>query len=120
MTSASRSDVTSTSSELRRIDFTGTIWFAATVVGSGIPMAALLVSGWRPHELPAFAAIVWWIGGALVVLAAAAFAWAGCPVLDTDVTTADRRKSLCIRAGVVLLLAGGVAASLAVLLAPAP
>jgi hypothetical protein len=115
-----QADPRSDSAELRRIDFTGTIWFAAAAIASALALAGLLVSGWRPHDLPPIAAIAWWTGSGCVVLGIAAFAWAGCPVLNSDVSTADRIKSLCIRWGVVLFMAGAVVASLAILLAPLP
>jgi hypothetical protein len=110
--------VTSDSSELRRIDFTRTVWFAAAAIGSGVSLAILVATGWRPTHLPAGDRIVWWVGAGLVVLGVAAFAWAGCPVLRSDVATADRAKAVCIRAGVALFLAGGIAATIASLLSP--
>jgi hypothetical protein len=113
-----QADPRSDSAELRRIDFTGTIWFAAAAIASALALAGLLDSGWRPQDMPPVAAIAWWTGSGCVVLGIAAFAWAGCPVLNSDVSTADRIKSLCIRWGVVLFMAGAVVASLAILLVP--
>lgn len=105
--------------ELRRIDATGTVWFAAAVLAAALPLATLLASGWRPDELPTALATTWWAGAALALLGILAFAWAGCPVLGTDPGSADRRKSLAIRIGVVVYLVGMSAAALALLLSPA-
>jgi MFS family permease len=101
--------------ELSRIGFTGTIWFAAAVIGAGVPLAGLLARGWRPHDLPEGAEFVWWIGFALILIALGSLAWAGCPVLRTDVPSADRQKSVWIRVGVVAFMIGAAAATLAVL-----
>ena len=105
--------------ELRRIDFSGTIWFAAAIIAAGIPLAGLLGSGWRPADLPTLAAGVWWIGVSLAFVGTAGFAWAGCPVLSWEIPVADRQKSICIRGGVVLYMVGTAAASVAVFVTPA-
>jgi len=105
--------------ELRRIDFSGTIWFAAAIVAAGIPLAGLLGAGWRPADLPMLAAGVWWVGAALAFVGTVGFAWAGCPVLSWEIPIADRQKSICIRGGVMLYLGGTAAASVAVLVTPA-
>lgn len=101
--------------ELRRIMTTGTTWFAAAIIAVGVPLAGLLASGWRPHDMPLIAAAVWWLGSALIMLAIAGFAWAGCPVLAWPAPVAYRQKSICIRGGVGLYFAGTVLAAVAVL-----
>ena len=105
----------STVAELRRIDFTGTMWFAAAIIAIGIPLSGLISSGWRPTDLPLPAEVAWWVGAALTFIGIAGFAWAGCPVLAWPVPVANRQKSICIRGGVGLYLAGTVIASIAVL-----
>ena len=101
--------------ELRRINRTGTIWFASAIIAVGIPLAGLLAAGWRPHDLPLVAAAAWWVGSALTMLGIAGFAWAGCPVLAWPAAQAYRQKSLCIRGGVGLYFAGTVIAAVAML-----
>ena len=105
----------STVAELRRIGFTGTIWFAAAIIAIGVPLSGLLSSGWRPSELPMPAEVAWWVGAALAFIGVAGFGWAGCPVLAWAVPIATRQKSICIRGGVGLYLAGTAIASIAVL-----
>jgi hypothetical protein len=107
--------ITSPSSELRRIDFTGTIWFAAAIVAVGLPLAGLLAHGWRPGFLPAVDGVIWWVGAALTFAGILAFAWSGCPVIGAPVPKVDTRKSISIRAGVILYVFGSAAALLAVL-----
>lgn len=109
----------STVAELRRILFTGTIWFAGSIIAAGIPLAGLIASGWRPHDLPMPISAVWWVGAALAVVGIAGFGWAGCPVLAWEVPVATRQKSICIRGGVGLFLVGTVMAGVAVLTVPA-
>lgn len=108
--------VSTPAAELRRIDFTGTIWFAAAIIASTVPLGVLLAAGWRPGSLTLVLAFVWWAGAAAVAGGVALLAWAGCPVLGFSLEKADRQKSFCIRTGVVLYFAGTVAAALAVLL----
>ena len=60
-------DEASPVAELRRIDLTGTIWFAAGLVAAATVVAALMLAGWRPAQLPVGAAVAWWAGAALVV-----------------------------------------------------
>ena len=105
----------STVAELRRIDFSGTVWFAAAIIAIGVPLSGLLSSGWRPSELPMPAEVAWWVGAALAFIGIAGFGWAGCPVLAWPVPIATRQKSICIRGGVGLYLAGTAIASIAVL-----
>jgi len=112
-------EVESMAEEIRRTLFSGTIWFAAAIIATGIPLAGLLGQGWRPSDLPVPAEVVWWLGAALALIGTAGFAWAGCPILAWEAPTAQRQKSICIRGGVALYLIGSAAASVAVLAAPA-
>lgn len=105
--------------ELRRIDFTGTIWFAASIIAVGLPLAGLLSQGWRPADLPLPAEITWWVGAALTMIGIAGFGWSGCPVLAWPVPIADKQKSITIRGGILLFIVGTVASSIAVLSVPA-
>ena len=105
----------STVAELRRITFTGTIWFGAAIIALGIPLSGLLSSGWRPSELPMPAEVAWWVGAAFAFIGIAGFGWAGCPVLAWAAPVATRQKSICIRGGIGLYLAGTAIASIAVL-----
>lgn len=105
--------------ELRRIVFTGTIWFAAAVIAAGVPLSGLLAAGWRPSDLTPVAEVVWWVGAALALVGVAGFGWAGCPVLAWALPVAERQKSICIRGGVGLFLVGSVAATVAILSVPA-
>jgi hypothetical protein len=116
----SEESFTSTTAELRRIDFTGTIWFAAAIVATAVPLGSLLAANWRPSELPPPLGALWWIGAALTLVGTAALAWAGCPVLGFTPEEADRQKSLCVRAGVALYLGGTVIAALSLIASPAP
>jgi hypothetical protein len=110
-------EFTSLSAELKRIDFTGTIWFAAAVVTTGIQAAGALAGGWRPDSLPMPAAVLWWTGSALALLGTVGFAWAGCPVLGMTMEEADWQKSKCIRWGTLFYITGTAAAWFAVLAA---
>lgn len=109
----------STVAELRRINFTGTVWFAAAIVAVGVPLAGLLGQGWRPVDLPVPAEIAWWFGAALTIIGIAGFGWSGCPVLAWAVPVAERQKATTIRAGIVLYLAGTVISLVAILATPA-
>lgn len=109
-------DETSDAAELRRIDFTGTMWFGAAVIAIAVTVGSVTASGWKPDaQVPGIEAL-WWVGSLAVVLAVAAFGWAGCPVLGFPLHVADRQKRLCMRAGVVLFFGGGLFTSLALLL----
>jgi hypothetical protein len=112
-------DDESDSAELRRTLYSGTVWFAATIVAAGVPLSGLLAAGWRPADLPLLAGLVWWFGAAIALVGVAGLGWAGCPVLAWDAETALKQKRLCIRGGMVLFLVGAVAASVAVLAVPA-
>lgn len=109
----------STVAELRRIDFTGTIWFGAAIIAVGIPLAGLLGQGWRPADLSMPAEVAWWIGAAFTLIGIAGFGWSGCPVLAWPVRVAERQKSITIRGGVALYLAGTVISLIAILSVPA-
>lgn len=108
----------SDAAEVARITSTGTVWFGAAMVAAGIPLAGLLLAGWRPAELDGLGAVAFWLGCVIGLAGTAALAWAGCPVLGATVAEADQQKVLSIRGGVVLYLAGSVIATLAVLLSP--
>jgi hypothetical protein len=107
-----------TAAEVQRIDFTGTIWFGATLIATAIPLGGLLASGWRPSALGDGLVELWWVGAALMVVGMAGLVWAGCPVAGFPLPVADRQKAITIRAGIVLYGVGAVAAVLAVLLSP--
>lgn len=108
--------VASVGAELRRIDFTGTVWFAAGLVFLALIVMGALVGDWRPATLPVGLRIVWWTGAVLLTVAVALFAWAGCPVLRTEVARSDRGKAVAVRVGVVGFLAGAVSLGLATFL----
>jgi hypothetical protein len=110
-------EFTSLGAELRRLHFTGTIWFATAVVAGAIQLAATVASGWRPGELPAAASFVWWAGTVLAVLGTVGFAWAGCPVLGFTMEEADWQKSKSMRWGTLFYITGTVLAWFAVLIA---
>ena len=105
--------------ELRRINFTGTIWFAAAIVAVGVPLAGLLGQGWRPADLPLPAEVAWWVGAAFTLLGIAGFGWSGCPVLAWPALVAERQKSITIRGGIGLYIAGTVISLIAILSVPA-
>ena len=110
--------ITSSTAELFRIDFSGTIWFGAATIAASLPLTGLLIRGWRPADLSQGPETVWWIGSALVVLGLAALAYAGCPVKGPNVRFDTRTKSVAVRAGLAAYGIGGVAVLLAVLLSP--
>lgn len=101
--------------EVRRIDHTATIWFAAALAAGSVIVGAIVLSGWRPTELPAALGAVWWVGAALASIGLAGIGYAGCPVYWGDVATAHRQKSIAIRGGLVLYLLGGFLAIAAML-----
>lgn len=109
----------STIAELRRINFTGTVWFGAAIVAVGIPLAGLLGQGWRPADLPIPAEVAWWVGAAFTLMGIAGFGWSGCPVLAWPAPVAERQKSITIRGGVALYVAGTVISLIAILSVPA-
>ncbi|GAA4734695.1 hypothetical protein GCM10025783_00400 [Amnibacterium soli] len=101
---------------LRHIMTTGGLWSAAAAISATIGLTGLLVSGWRPHQLEGVADPAWWAGAVLAVVGALALAWAGGPVVTDDPAAAARRKSVSVRAGLVVFVAGMAVAALAVLL----
>lgn len=105
--------------ELARIDFSGTLWFCATLIASAVTLAGLLSSGWRPVDLPQLEQTVWWAGAALVVLGIASLAWAGCPVLGGPIAREFPWKARAVRAGLGLFAVGAIIAVFAVLATPA-
>lgn len=110
-----REDLMSAHSEVRRIDRTGTIWFAAAMIAVALPVAALVLDEWRPSSLPDWAEMAWWVGAVLVGIGLAGIGYAGCPVYWGNVNTAHRQKSVAIRGGLVLFLIGSFIAIVSVL-----
>jgi hypothetical protein len=115
MTVEEDSDLMSARAEVQRTDHTGTIWFAALVVASALVVGSIILSGWRPADLGTVATTVWWIGFALATLGIAGVGYAGCPIYWGNVETAHRQKSVAIRAGLVLFVAGSVTLVVAML-----
>jgi hypothetical protein len=113
---AERSSEESAAAELRRIDFTGTVWFAATLIATSIPLGTLLAAGWRPSDLDPGLAASWWFGSALIVVGFAGLVWSGCPVLGFPLGVADRQKRFTMRGGIVLYGIGSAACVLSLLL----
>jgi hypothetical protein len=109
----------STVAELRRINFTGPVWFGGAIIAVGVPLAGLLSQGWRPVDLPIPAEIAWWVGAAFTLLGIAGFGWSGCPVLAWPAPVAERQKSVTIRAGIAFYLVGTVVSLIAILSTPA-
>jgi hypothetical protein len=100
--------------EVLRTDFSGTIWFGATLLSSSIVIAGLLMSGWRPADLGP-AAGVWWFGAALTTIGTAGLAYAGCPVQGPNLQFDDRTKTIAIRAGLLVFAVGAIISLIAVL-----
>lgn len=100
--------------ELRRIDAVAPWWFAFALLATAIATGALVLSGWRPSQLPPPAGLAWWLGAILTASGLAAIGYAGCPIYWGNVRIAHRQKSLAIRAGLVLYLVGGAIAFIAV------
>jgi hypothetical protein len=113
--SSEHEDLMSAQAELRRIDRTATIWFAAAVIAVALPVGALLLGGWRPADLPAPAAFVWWVGAVLIGLGLGGIGYAGCPVYWGNVPTAHLQKSIAIRGGCACFIIGSFVALVAVL-----
>ena len=101
--------------EVQRIDHTGSTWFAATLLTVSLPITGLLVSGWRPHDLPPTAGVAWWIGIVMIGIGIAAIGYAGCPIYWGNVETAHLQKSIAIRGGLVSFLLGCFIAVVALL-----
>jgi hypothetical protein len=112
---AERSSEESAGAELRRIDFTGTVWFAACLIATALPLGALLAAGWRPSDLEGDLLVLWWCGALLIVVGLAGLVWSGCPVLGFPLEVADAQKRFTMRGGIVLYGIGSVACVMAVL-----
>jgi ABC-type transport system involved in multi-copper enzyme maturation permease subunit len=112
-------DLMSPPSNVQRIMWTGTIWFAVAILSSATALGLLLSSGWRPAELSTGLSILWWIGSVLVVVSIGFIGWSGCPILEVDVPTANRNKTRTMQLGTLFFILGGAATMLAVLLGPA-
>ena len=104
---------------VQRIMWTGTIWFAVAVVSTSVSLGFLLSSGWRPAVLSAGLAVLWWFGSVLVVASIGLIGWSGCPILEVDVPTADHNKTRTMQLGTLFFILGGAATMLSVLLGPA-
>jgi hypothetical protein len=103
---------------VQRIMWTGTIWFAAAVGSIAIALGLLLSSGWRPSQLPAGDAVLWWIAFGVVALSIGLIGWSGCPILEVSVKAADRNKTRTMQLGTLLFIVGSAAAMFSVLLGP--
>ena|SRR6187551_1523482 len=101
--------------EVRRIDHTGTIWFAAMIVAVAIPLGAIILSGWKPTDLVGAGPDVWWIGFVFTWIGIALVSYAGCPIYWGNVHTAHKQKSLASRGGVVFFMIGTLTAVSAML-----
>lgn len=101
---------------VQRIMRTGTIWFGVAVGSSAITLGLLLASGWRPAMLTEGLRVVWWCCSTIVVLSVGLLGWSGCPVLEIDVPTAARNKSLTMQLGTMLFILGSAGAMFVVLL----
>jgi hypothetical protein len=112
-------DLMSPETNVQRIMWTGTIWFAVAVMSTAVALGLLLSSGWRPSVLSAGLAVLWWFGVALVVASIGLIGWSGCPILEVDVPTADHNKTRTMQLGTLFFILGGAATMLAVLLGPA-
>lgn len=104
---------------VQRIMQTGTVWFVAVVLAVGVVASVLLASGWRPALLTGGLAVIFWVASFLVALSVGLIGWSGCPILEVDVPTADRNKTLTMQLGTMLFIVGGAAALLAIMLGPA-
>lgn len=112
-------DLMSPETNVQRIMWTGTIWFAVAVGSTAVSLGLLLSSGWRPSVLSAGLAVLWWFGSALVVTSIGLIGWSGCPILEVDVRTADHNKTRTMQLGTLFFIVGGTVTMLAVLLGPA-
>jgi hypothetical protein len=112
-------DLMSPETNVQRIMWTGTIWFAVAVMSTAVALGLLLSSGWRPSVLSSGLAVLWWFGVALVVASIGLIGWSGCPILEVDVPTADHNKTRTMQLGTLFFILGGTATMLAVLLGPA-
>ena len=104
--------------ETARIIRTGTVWVATAVLSPALALGPLLAAGWRPAQLPLFAALVWWLGAVAAAVGLALLIWAACPVLGFPLEQAHPQKIFSIRVGVVMNVGGMALAGLALLLSP--
>lgn len=105
--------------ETQRIIRSGTIWLVAALLTPAVGLGPLLASGWRPFDLPLWAAVVFWLGVVTAAAGTAALIWAGCPTLGFRLEQAYRQKVYCIRAGIVLDVSGMALVGLVLLVTPA-
>jgi hypothetical protein len=56
---SSSKNVSSPTSELRRIDFTAANWFAATIIATTVTLGGMLAAGWHPSDSTPVLAVVW-------------------------------------------------------------
>lgn len=101
--------------EVRRIDHTATIWFAAMIVAVAIPFTGIILSGWKPTDLEGAGPDVWWIGFVFTWIGIAFISYAGCPIYWGNVRIAHKQKSLASRGGVIFFMIGVLAAGAAML-----
>ncbi|MBD8704953.1 hypothetical protein SOM11_14395 [Frigoribacterium sp. CFBP9039] len=114
-----QNDLMSPENNVQRIMWTGTYWFMAAVGSVAVSLGLLLSSGWRPTVLPTGLAVLFWAAFGLVALSIGLIGWSGCPILEVDVPTASRNKSLTMQGGTMFFIVGMTAAAAAVLLGPA-
>jgi hypothetical protein len=112
-------DLMAPETNVQRIMWTGTIWFAAVITSTALALGLLLSSGWRPSQLADGLAVLWWVGAAMVVFSIGLIGWSGCPILEVDVPTADHNKTRTMQLGTLFFIVGSAATMLAVLLGPA-
>jgi len=110
--------LTSVTAQLKRMDFSGGLWFAASLIAGVLPVALLVSGGWRPSDLPNPESAMWWFGSILTLAAVCAFGWGGCPAYAFTPEVALRQKIYCMRAGVVLFIAGSTLSMFAILVSP--
>ncbi|GAA0965100.1 hypothetical protein [Frigoribacterium faeni] len=114
-----QNDLMSPEQNVQRIMWTGTLWFMAAVGSAAVGLGLLLASGWRPSVLPTGLAVLFWTAFGIVALSIGMIGWSGCPILEVDVPTADRNKTLTMQGGTLFFIVGMTAATAAVLLGPA-
>ncbi|KQM15177.1 hypothetical protein ASF83_04045 [Plantibacter sp. Leaf171] len=109
-------DLMSSERTVERIMRTGTVWFGVAVGSTAITLGLLLASGWRPAILTEGLRVVWWCCSVIVGLSIGLLGWSGCPILEVDVPTASRNKSLTMQLGTMLFILGSIGAMFTVLL----
>lgn len=116
---AATRSVESPPAETQRIIRSGTIWLAAALITPAAGLGPLLASGWRPGELPLWAALPFWLGVLGAAAGTASLVWAGCPTLGFPLMQAWKQKQYCIRFGIIATVSGFALAGLMVLVTPA-